>query len=104
MPWFPYADSRTGYENLTLEAQKGTQRGGHDAQHIPEQGDRHTVIPLLQHRSDMQLAEGIKTKNNTIRMPAGFTLTEIRINRMWQLEDDLEKPAPKLWMVGRSIK
>jgi hypothetical protein len=52
----------------------------------------------------MQLAEGIKTKNNTIRMPAGFTLTEIRINRMWQLEDDLEKPAPKLWMVGRSIK
>ena len=97
MPGFPYADVRTDYENLTLEAEKNAQRGGHDAQHIPrERGDRYTVISLFQLRPDMQLAEDIKTKNNTILMPAGFTLTETRIHRMWELEDNLEKTSFKI--------
>jgi hypothetical protein len=66
-------------------------------QHIPrERGDRYTVISLFQLRHDMQLAEDIKTKNNTILMPAGFTLMETRIHRMWELEDNLEKTSFKI--------
>ena len=52
----------------------------HDHQ---ERGDRFTVVSLFQLRPGMQLAEDINIKNQTVLMPAGFTLTQTRIHRMW---------------------
>ena len=91
-PGFPYSDVRIDFDGLTIQGDAAAAASVHDAQRIPrERGDRFTVVSLFQLRPDMQLAEDIKTKNQTVLMPAGFTLTQSRIHRMWELEGNLEK-------------
>ena len=96
-PGFPYSDVKTDFSGLTIHGDAVPDSGVHDAQKIPrERGDRFTVVCLFQLRPDMQLAEDIKTKNQTVLMPAGFTLTQTRIHRMWELEENLEKTSFKV--------
>ena len=96
-PGFPYSDVKTDFSGLTIHGDAVPDSGFHDAQKIPrERGDRFTVVSLFQLRPDMQLAEDIKTKNQTVLMPAGFTLTQTRIHRMWELEENLEKTSFKV--------
>ena len=96
-PGFPYSDVKTDFSGLTIHGDAVPDSGVHDAQKIPrERGDRFTVVSLFQLRPDMQLAEDIKTKNQTVLMPAGFTLTQTRIHRMWELEENLEKTSFKV--------
>ena len=97
VPGFPYAEVKTDFGGLTLQGEATAAVSIHDAQRIPrERGDRFTVVSLFQLRPDMQLAEDIKTKNQTVLMPAGFTLTQTRIHRMWELEGNLEKTSFKV--------
>jgi len=77
-------DLKTDFTGLTIQGDAVSDSGIHDAQKIPqERGDRFTVVSLFQLRPGMQLAEDINTKNQTVLMPAGFTLTQTRIHRMW---------------------
>ena len=93
-PGFPYADVKTDFSGLTLQGEATAAVSIHDAQRMPrERADRYTVVSLFQLRPDMQLAEDIKTRNKTVLMPAGFTLTQTRIHRMWELEANLEKTS-----------
>ena len=92
-PGFPYADVKTDFSG-TLQGEATAAVSIHNAQRIPrERADRYTVVSLFQLRPDMQLAEDIKTKNKTVLMPAGFTLTRTRIHRMWELEANLDKTS-----------
>ena len=96
-PGFPYADVKTDFSGLTLQGEATAAVSTHDAQRIPrERGDRYTVVSIFQLRPDMRLAEDIKTKNKTVLMPAGFTLTQTRIHRMWELEANLDKTSFKI--------
>ena len=96
-PGFPYSDVKTDFSGLTIHGDAVPDSGVHDAQKIPrERGDRFTVVSLFQLRPDMQLAEDIKTKIQTVLMPAGFTLTQTRIHRRWELEENLEKTSFKV--------
>ena len=96
-PGFPYAEVKTDFSGLTLQGDTAAPASIHDAQRIPrERADRYTVVSLFQLRPDMQLAEDIKTKNKTVLMSAGFTLTQTRIHRMWELEANLDKTSFKI--------
>ena len=96
-PGFPYAEVKTDFSGLTLQGDTAARASLHDAQRIPrERADRYTVVSLFQLRPDMQLAEDIKTKNKTVLMSAGFTLTQTRIHRMWELEANLDKTSFKI--------
>ena len=96
-PGFPYAEVKTDFSGLTLQGDTAAPASIHDAQRSPrERADRYTVVSLFQLRPDMQLAEDIKTKNKTVLMSAGFTLTQTRIHRMWELEANLDKTSFKI--------
>jgi YesN/AraC family two-component response regulator len=56
-----------------------------------DRGQRSSLVTLFQLRPEMQLAEDIRTRNNTVLLSAGFTLNQKRIHRIWELEDNLEK-------------
>jgi CheY-like chemotaxis protein len=96
MPGHPYSEVVIDLEQVALEGEgAGPSLGqSHQSQHIPlERDEKFTLVSLFQLRSDMQLAEDIKTKNGTVLLSAGFTLNEARVHRMWELEENLEKTS-----------
>ena len=46
-------------------------------------------IPIVQARGGMQVAKDLVAKNGTVLIPAGTILTELFINRMWDLSEVL---------------
>ncbi|MDG1113197.1 MAG: hypothetical protein P8N63_05430, partial [Pseudomonadales bacterium] len=58
----------------------------HQARPIPlVRYEKHTVVSQFHLRSDGELAEDIQTKSGTVLLPAGFTLNQLKVLRMWAL-------------------
>lgn len=94
MPGHPYSEVVIDLEQVALGESGPSLGQSHQSQHIPlERDEKYTLVSLFQLRSDMQLAEDIKTKNGTVLLSAGFTLNEARVHRMWELEKNLEKTS-----------
>ena len=92
-----YSDVVIDVDRLQLGGDYKPKPIPHQAQHIPlERREKYTVVSLFQLRSDMQLAEDIKTKSGTVLLSAGFKLNQNRVHRMWELEDNLEKSSFKV--------
>lgn len=104
MPGHPYSDVVIDLEQVALTGSVNSTGQSHQSQHIPlERDEKYTLVSLFQLRSDMQLAEDIKTKSGTVLLSAGFTLNEARVHRMWELEKNLEKTSFRVvggWNMG----
>lgn len=104
VPGHSYSDVVIDLQKVALTESVHSTGQSHQSQHIPlERDEKFTLVSLFQLRSDMQLAEDIKTKSGTVLLSAGFTLNEARVHRMWELENNLEKTSFRViggWTMG----